>query len=144
MSHDQLNYEQRIHEKGGRLTPQRQIILDTLCGMGGHATASDIYDQVHQQMPAINRATVYRTLAFFCELDVLVSGEIESQTVYEIATPTPHHHLICRACGYTETLSDGHFDQLIQHLVKVYQFQAEISHLTISGLCAHCQQNDDE
>lgn len=143
MSHNKLNYAERIHEKGCRLTPQRQIILDTLCSMGSHATASDIYDQVHGRTPAINRATVYRTLSFFCELKVLVSGEIGGQTVYEIATPTPHHHLVCHECGHSETLADYHFTQLIQHLVEEHQFQPEISHLTISGLCRQCQEKDE-
>ncbi|MEJ2747609.1 MAG: Fur family transcriptional regulator [Anaerolineae bacterium] len=144
MTHNTLNYAERIHERGYRLTPQRQIILDTLCSMGGHATAGDVFDQVHAQVPAINRATVYRTLSFFCELEVLVSGDIDGQTVYEIATPTPHHHLVCRECGHIETLADYHLTQLIEHLVEEHHFQPEINHLTISGLCRQCQQKNED
>jgi len=141
MSHDQLNYIERVREQGGRMTPQRQIILDAVCAIGRHTTACAIYDRVHTTTPAINRATVYRTLAFFCDLQIIVSAEIDGQTVYEIADPTPHHHLVCRKCGYVTTLADHHLNQFIQHLVEEHRFQPEINHLTISGLCAACQED---
>lgn len=141
MSHDQLNYVERVHEQGGRMTPQRQIILDTVCAMGCHTTASDIYGRVQATTPHIDRATVYRTLGFFCDLNVLVSAEIDGQTVYEIAAPTPHHHLVCRKCGHVTTLANHHLNQFVQHLVEEHHFQPEINHLTISGLCAGCQED---
>ena len=139
MSHNQLNYVERVHELGCRMTPQRQIILDTICAIGQHTTANDIYGRVQTTNPHIDRATVYRTLNFFRELQILFSAEIDGQTVYEIAAPTPHHHLICRNCGQITTLLNHHFDQLVQHLIEEHHFQPEINHLTISGLCADCQ-----
>ena len=144
MSHNQLNYVERVHDQGGRMTPQRQIILDTICAIGRHTTACDIFDRIHAKVPAINRATVYRTLAYFCNLQILVSAEIEGKTVYEIAAPTPHHHLVCRQCGQVTTLDDHYLDQFVQHLVEDHHFQPEINHLTISGLCATCQQVSEE
>ncbi|MCB9422344.1 MAG: transcriptional repressor [Ardenticatenaceae bacterium] len=121
------------------MTPQRQIILDTICAIGEHTTASDIFDRVHAIATHIDRATVYRTLAFFCDLNVLVSAEIEGKTVYEIAAPTPHHHLVCRNCGHVTTLTNHHLDQFVQYLIEKHHFQPEINHLTITGLCAACQ-----
>ncbi len=142
MTHHTLDYKQRLHKQGCRLTPQRQIILDTICAMDGHATANEIYARVHADMPAINRATVYRTLAFFCDLQVLGSGKIDGKTIYEIAAPTPHHHLVCRQCGQVDTLDNLHFEQLTGHLIAEHNFQPDINHLTISGLCANCQQGN--
>ena len=63
MSHHHLDFSQLIRAQGYRLTPQRQLVLDTLCAMSSHATACEIYDQVSAQMPALNQATVYRTLS---------------------------------------------------------------------------------
>ncbi len=144
MSHHTLNYTQRIRQKGHRLTPQRQIILDTICAMGRHATAHEIYEQVHSAVPTINQATVYRALHFFCDLQLLVSAKIGGQTVYEIATPTPHHHLVCRQCGRVEALADYHFHDLIEHIVTEHHFAPENNHLTILGLCAACQSTTDQ
>ena len=138
MTHNQLNYVERVHQQGGRMTPQRQLILDTICAIGQHTTANEIYDRVRTAAPHIDRATVYRTLAFFCELQILVSAEIDGKTVYEIAAPTPHHHLVCRQCGHVATLENHHLDQFVQYLIDEHHFQPEINHLTISGLCAKC------
>lgn len=139
MSHDKLNYIERIHEQGGRMTPQRQIILDAVCTIGHHTTANEIYERVHATTPAINRATVYRTLAFFCDLQIVVSAEIDGKTVYEIAESTPHHHLVCCQCGHVTMFANHHFDDLVQHLVEEHHFQPKLNHLTIPGLCAACQ-----
>ena len=76
MSHNTIDYVQQIRERGYRMTPQRQIVLDTVCAHGGHATASQIYDSVNDQQPAINRATVYRILDFFCELQLVAKADI--------------------------------------------------------------------
>jgi hypothetical protein len=65
MTHYNIDYVQKIREQGYRMTPQRQIVLDTVCEQGGHATASEIYDSVNAQQPVINRATVYRISGLF-------------------------------------------------------------------------------
>jgi len=61
---EQLDYLDQIRRRGYRVTPQRQLILDTLCQMGGHATPSELFRQVQPQMPSLNQATVYRVLDF--------------------------------------------------------------------------------
>jgi len=143
MSHLEQNYAQRIRELGFRLTPQRQLILDAVCDVGGHATATEIYNRVNLIAPAINRATVYRTLNFFREHRLVVSSEIEGKALYEIANPTPHHHLVCRCCGSVEPLADHHFQDLADHLLAEHGFVAEMDHLTITGVCEHCRNGAD-
>ena len=144
MSHHTLNYDQRIREQGYRLTPQRQMIMDALCAIGGHATASQVYDQVHNLTPAVDRATVYRTLHFFCDLQLVVATNMNGEMCYEIAGKTPHHHLLCRVCGLELELSDQHFDALVKHLEREHGFIAEINHLVIPGLCQECASLEDE
>lgn len=139
MTHNTQNFEERIREQGHRFTLQRKIILDTLCEIGTHATANEIYEKIILTAPTINRATVYRGLSFFCELNLLVSGKIEGKTIYEIASPTPHHHLICTQCGHVGILPDRYVQGLINQLIEEHQFKPDIEHLTISGLCAECQ-----
>jgi Fe2+ or Zn2+ uptake regulation protein len=75
----------------------------------------------------------------FDELGIVVSAEIDGQTVYEIATATPHHHLVCSNCGHVDTLAHHHFEHLAEHLAAEHNFQADMAHLTISGLCANCR-----
>ena len=45
-----------------RNTPQKGIILDTLCRMRSHPTAGELYEEIHRLYPSISRSTVYRAL----------------------------------------------------------------------------------
>lgn len=138
MSHTKIGYDKHIRALGYRLTPQRQIIMDLLCEIGGHATVNDVYLRVNAQTPAIDRATVYRTLHFFRELRLVSAAEIDGETVYEVADVTPHHHLVCRVCGAEKRFDDHHLHDLIQHLQQEHGFSAEIDHLVIHGHCQDC------
>ena len=140
MSHVRRDFAAQIREQGYRYTPQRQLILDTLCALGRHATVDEIYEQIREVAPTISLATVYRTLNFLEELKLVVSAEIRSETVYELADDTPHHHLVCRRCGGVLTFADHHLQDLVCHLAEEHDFQAEIRHLTIRGICADCQR----
>lgn len=138
MSHDIQHVTRQLREKGYRVTPQRQLILDTLCHMGGHATINEIYEQVHAQAPAIDKATVYRSVQLFQKLDFVVTAQINGQTVYEVAGSHPHHHLVCQACQHVIPLDDHHFTDLAEHLLAEHGFAANINHITITGTCANC------
>jgi Fur family ferric uptake transcriptional regulator len=138
MSRDHTNFATHIRQKGFRMTPQRQIVLDTLAEYGTHATAGEVYESVQAKIPAINRATVYRVLDFLCELQLITRTEIQGDSMYELAGDSPHHHLVCRHCGQVEVLADHHFKELAIHLLAEHGFKAEINHMAISGLCADC------
>lgn len=138
MSHKELHYLEQIRQLGFRVTPQRQFILDTLCEHGHHATAADLYTKVRAKMPAINLATIYRTLDFFCELRIVSKNQMAGETVYEIVGATPHHHLVCRGCNHVAVLDAHHFESLSRHLWEEHQFVPDLDHLVINGLCADC------
>ncbi|MCK5923290.1 MAG: transcriptional repressor [Methylococcales bacterium] len=141
MSHYELNYPDRLRNAGLRNTPQRQLILDSLCTMSSHASITQIYEDVHVNHPAIDRATVHRTMHLFESLGVVVSAEINHTTYWEIAGTTPHHHLICRVWGHEAALEHKHFQTLTDHLLTEHGFAAEINHLTIDGVCKQCRKN---
>ncbi len=138
MSHDQQDFAGQLRQKGYRLTTQRQIVLDALCALGRHATASDVYEQLQATHPGVDRATVYRSLHLFQELGLVVTAGNNHQTVFEIAAPHPHHHLVCKQCGTELSLDGRHFDTLAQQLLAEYGFAADLRHLTLTGICQQC------
>jgi Fur family ferric uptake transcriptional regulator len=129
----------RIRELGYRVTPQRQIILEAVRASEGHVTAVEVYEHVQAKTPALNQATVYRTLDFLCELRLVAKTEINGQSVYEAVDEERHHHLVCRQCRYEEVLADYHLAELSEHLMAEHGFKAELDHLAIPGICASCQ-----
>lgn len=139
MTHQTLDLAHRIRAGGYRLTPQRQIILDALCVMGGHVTVGELFERVHAAFPAIDRSTVYRALDFFGELGLVCSAEVAGATVYEIARAEgPHHHLVCRDCGEVAHVPGEAFEILADRLASEHGFAADLDGLTIAGRCREC------
>lgn len=138
MSHNEQGFLDRLRTLGYRLTPQRQLVLDALCAMGGHATIAQVYERVAAVSPAVDRATVYRSVHLFHKLGFVVSAEINGQTLYELFNYRPHHHLICRNCGSVAVLDDEQLGVLVEQIAAAHGFLIELNHLTLSGLCADC------
>ncbi len=139
MPHRRLGYTDRIRERGFRLTPQREMILDAVCEGGGHTTFEEIYRRVQAKAPSINRTTVYRTLDFLRQLRLVVAAEIEGRTVYEIASEEPHHHLICRSCGRVEQVDHEIFEELSHYIDQRYHFRVDFDHMVLPGVCPRCR-----
>jgi Fur family ferric uptake transcriptional regulator len=141
MSHHRWNYPKLMHERGFRVTPQRQLILDAICEGDGHTTPEEIYERVHAKSPAINRATVYRTLDFLCELRLVVAADIGGgRKVYEIAGEAPHHHLVCRRCGAVEQIGHDTVRSLFARIEREHHFVVDMDHLALFGLCHKCRR----
>jgi Fur family ferric uptake transcriptional regulator len=133
-------YAELIRRQGYRLTPQRQLILAAVSELGGHCTPEAIYQQVQTKTSAINRATVYRTLDFFLTLGlVTVAHGIEGQVIYELAGPTPHHHLVCQRCEAVLPVDHALVEPLFEELRARFGFQVNTDHLMLFGLCASCR-----
>jgi Fur family ferric uptake transcriptional regulator len=139
MTHHLLNYAARLREHGMRLTPQREMILDAICAGGGPTTFDEIYARLHAKAPAINQATVYRALKVFCDLEFVAAADLgDGKTVYEIAGVTPHHHLVCRACGHVETIGQATLASLCAAFEREQHFALDMHHLVLFGYCRHC------
>lgn len=138
MEHSQQEPEYQLRTLGYRLTPQRQIILETLREMNGHVTPRQIYEVVRQKSSAIDRATIYRTMELFSAIGIVFASQMSGQMVYEMAEEVTHHHLVCRRCGRVQMLDDKHFHELSHHLWEQHKFKADIAHMTISGECGDC------
>lgn len=139
MSHRLLNYAAQLRARGLRLTPQREMILDAICEAGGHTTFEEIYNRLRARAPAINRATLYRTLDLFRELGLVLTADIGDHcTRYEIAGVTPHHHLVCQRCGQVIRLDHTLMADLFARLEEAHQFKIGVNHIVLYGLCQRC------
>lgn len=139
MTHYLLNYVERMHEHGYRVTPQRRLILDAICA-GGQSTLEEIQARVQASDPSVNLSTIYRTLDFLCELHLVVAAEVNAgHAVYEIAGLEPHHHLVCRRCGRMVQINNNEVSAFFARLEEQHGYHIEMDHLTLLGLCAECQ-----
>lgn len=130
---------EKLRERGYRITPQREMVIQTIAHSGCHMTAEQVSEVVQARVAAVNIATVYRTL------DVLVKEGLASridlgtgQVVYATAKHGPHIHLVCRQCGQVLDADQTLVESLRQHLADVYGFAADVDHIAIHGLCEKC------
>lgn len=122
------------------MTRQRRAIMDTVQRAERHLTADEIAGEVGQREPQINRATLYRTLRWLCDVGQLRSIDLgDGRRRYEPAAEHEHHHLLCRVCG-AELEIDEHVVQVFQaHIREHYDFDVDGEHLALWGRCAVCR-----
>jgi len=128
-----------LRTRGFRMTSQRTAILSFLHDAPGHFSPAEIYTRVRQTLPGMRETTVYRTLEFLAENDmVLPSLAGDGHLVYEMAG-RDHHHLICRSCEQSVEIDHARVQKLYQQLEARTGYQLTTSHLTFFGLCPDCR-----
>lgn len=130
-----------LRQRGFRITPQREMIVEIIAHSDTHLTAEEIYAQVNQRTHALNLATVYRTLELLVETGAISRVDLGDGQV----SFAPHHHgahihLVCRCCGAVVDASQDLLEILHKQLQEQYQFEADLQHISIPGVCAACQE----
>ena len=126
--------------RGVRLTPQRLMVLEVLAThAGSHITADKILAAVVAHYPYVDKTTVYRTLDLLREHSLVVMTDLGGGKLeYELVSQ-PHHHIVCKQCGYTVELDDATLDPLRRLVEQQYGFQPCFDHFALFGVCRACQ-----
>jgi len=129
-----------LRQRGMRMTPQRQLILEAVAASRGHMSAEGLYQQVAEKFPDVNISTVYRTLEVLEELGILRHTHFhEGVAQYHLASEGEHQHLVCRGCGADIELDLDVLRPLGAELLRRYGFEADLAHTAIVGLCQTCR-----
>ena len=131
----------RLRSQGYRLTPQRMMILSTIENSDNHISAEEIYEQVVARYPKVNISTVYRTLELLKQLGMIYEIDLGGGRVgYHPEGRGHHHHLICRKCGAVINVNESVLFPVQAILLQAFNFDAELRHLAIYGLCENCRE----
>jgi Fur family ferric uptake transcriptional regulator len=137
----------KLEEKGYRLTPQRQAVLETfLANPDRHLSADDVYSIVKATNPEMGVATVYRTLELFRELHIISEQDFgQGMSRYECACDdSHHHHIVCLKCGRVWEFSNATLERVERQLAKDYDFDVVGHNMQLFGYCKNCRQKEDE
>jgi Fur family ferric uptake transcriptional regulator len=130
---------QTLKERGHRLTPQRQLILEAVEAAEGHVSAETVHARVAAQFPQVNISTVYRTLELLQNLGLVTHTHFDDGiALYHLAEDSHHQHMICRGCGQETEIAVSELATLDQHLQATYGFHADLTHFAIIGTCKGC------
>lgn len=133
------NLTARLRRLGVRVTPQRLFVLEAMELISGHMTAEEIMQWAARRYPALNLATVYRTLDLLCQVGLVSQTDLGGgATTYELVGDSPHHHLACERCGGVIEMDEALLTSLRDEALRVYGFHANPRHLAIFGVCQGC------
>ncbi|MCP4290443.1 MAG: transcriptional repressor [bacterium] len=122
-----------------RNTPQRQIILEKLCGTQSHPTASELYDIVKIQLPRISLGTVYRNLEVLANNGQIAKLDLAGGEARFDGTVSPHCHIRCTDCGIVRDLPAMNPREPDLTIGQTNGFLVSGFRMEYTGICANCQ-----
>ncbi len=137
-----------LHDRGQRLTPQRQRVLALFerIGEGNHLSAEDVHRLLQSAEERVSLATVYRTLRLLSSMGLLQELELaEGGRRFELAGSShrDHHHLVCVRCGRTEEFENGAVLSAGEGAARQHGFRLVECVLNVRGLCPECASDSD-
>ena len=135
-----------LNERGWRLTPQRETILQIFQNLarGNHLSAEDLYDLLHNEGEKISLSTIYRTLKLMARMGILRELELaEGHKHYELNQPYPyhHHHLICVRCNKTVEFKNDSILKTGTKTARKEGYHLLDCQLTVHAICPSCQRS---
>ena len=90
-----------------------------------------------EKLQNINRASIYRTLLMFDNLNIINTITIGWNNYYELAEPfiPHHHHLYCINCQNAEPIQSQELEKLIDLIGKKHNFIVTKHHFELEGIC---------
>lgn len=134
------SYVEHLRRQGLRVTPQRLIVLEALAAHSGHISADEILQWAAARYPAINLATIYRTLDLLISIGLVAQTDFGSGvSFFELVGDAPHHHLVCEHCHAVLEIDNDVLRPLQDSILRDYGFLTNSRHLALFGCCGECK-----
>ncbi len=132
-----------IRKAGGRMTAQRQLVIDLLETLDGQLDAEALYQLAHARDSHLSIATVYRTLSTL-EAAGLIQQRYHSRSherrYYERTSTVPAYHFTCRACHKVIAFHSDLIQELEARLADALGLSVFGACVCLDGLCPECQK----
>jgi len=131
-----------LREAGHRITPQRTAIAETLVRSVAHPSVESIYEELRPRFPSMSLATVYKTVALFVELGLVLDlGTHNDERHYDGRYTRPHLHLLCERCGAIYDCDDAEIPvQALCGAAEESGFEVKSLRCEVIGICAACRE----
>lgn len=135
-----------LNAKGWRMTPQREVILNTFKTLpeGQHLSVEDLFNRLQEQGENISVSTIYRTVKMMARMGILRELELtEDHKHYEINQPRPHHHhhLVCMKTNQVIEFKNDQILTISQKVADKYGFKVLDCQLSIIGVSPEGQRS---
>jgi Fur family transcriptional regulator, ferric uptake regulator len=130
-----------LRENNLKLTPHRELILNSFIEHEGHRSVEDIYRTVREREPRVGYTTVYRTMKLLGECGLAREIDLaDGITRYEHLFNHEHHdHMICMECGSSIEFYNSEIELVQDAASEQLGFKVLDHKLQIYGVCRACQ-----
>jgi Fe2+ or Zn2+ uptake regulation protein len=127
-----------LDRAGYRVTERRRALAELIAAREGHFSAADLLDDARARRLGIGRATIFRGLDLFAELNVLERLDLPSgDHAYVPCEPAGHHHhIICSGCGRVTDVEE--LGLALEDVQRRTGWQVESHRLELYGRCPQC------
>lgn len=136
---DRINMQDEVKavlkEQGFSATKTRMAVLGVIL----RSQPASI-SQIISSLPDVDRATVYRTIDLFVDLNIAkkVSTGFKFRIELSDSFQEHHHHLTCLRCGNVIDVQTPEIEFAIDQTTKSNGFRPIRHDLEITGYCANC------
>ncbi len=138
--HDYIEeLKDRVKKRGLKHSRQREEILKVLYAANSHLTPEQIHKEVKKKNRSIGLATVYRTLSFLEEEELVSSISFGSEgKKYELNRGSHHDHLICLECGQIVEFFNEELETIQEEIAQKKGFKLITHQMNLYGICPQC------
>ena len=128
------DWRAKLREKGYRLTPQRELILDAVDTLG-HATPDEVLAEVRTTVVGGQRLhrLPHPRGARGARPGPARPPQSDRAPTYHSVRDHEHFHLVCRNCHKVISVGPDVLDPLLARLDDEHGFEADVGHLTVFG-----------
>lgn len=121
-----------------RLTHQRLKVLEYLSNSTKHPTVEQIYKELKQEVPSLSKTTIYNTLNYLAELNLVKVLAIDDNEAHFDAVTETHGHFKCDSCGEIYDF-DIQIDSC--NIENLDNFKINEKVVYFKGTCPRCLSN---
>jgi len=125
-----------------RNTVQRKVILEELCKLTSHPTASELHEIVRVRLPKISLGTVYRNLDLLSRGGQVMKLVSDSGEARYDGNTEDHFHIRCVECGRVDDLSEVSPDPIDGKCTDLNGYEVLGYRLEYIGICPECQKSN--
>jgi Fur family ferric uptake transcriptional regulator len=135
-----MDLEKRLHSRGYRMTPQREVVYRVLEENEGRPLSpEEVHALAGKKLPVLGLTTIYRSLELFCKLGLAFPVHLHGDShYYEINSGKHHHHMVCLSCGDVEVLEACLIEQLLERVRDDSDFLVTEHCMSLFGYCPKC------
>lgn len=135
--------KQVIHDNGGRITTQREQILDLLEQSNEYIEAEQLYQLAQQRDTSISLTTIYRTLGALEDAGLIhpqYLSQEHDRKYYRVATVKKQFHFTCTRCRHVVPFQID-VTPILKKAIEA-QLHVDVSNVCIcvEGVCETCHK----